>query len=329
MNAAKVFVGGLPKDSATEDDVRAHFSTFGEVAEVDMKYDAISGLSRGFCFVVFSDKAAAEACLSFKEHSMAGKWVEVKSAQPSGGPSLEPSKVFIGNLRTHGEDEVRALAEHFGNVTEIVIKVDPGTGEPKGFGFVTFDDPTSAAAFIENGGNNYIGEEQVNVQPISPKLKGKGKDKGKEKGTGGYGKQDPAYGKGGHDSYGKSCGYGQGGRDSGYGRDRYEPYSRGRGHDGYGRVGGSGHDDYSKYSGDGYGGYGKRGGYGDESNAYGSGGAYGAKSSVGDYRDRVTRSGGSYGRADGYGQERGYGTTGSYGKSDTYAKGSGKPWRSY
>mmetsp|Transcript_133183 Transcript_133183/g.371260 ORF Transcript_133183/g.371260 Transcript_133183/m.371260 type:complete len:923 (-) Transcript_133183:138-2906(-) len=76
---AKVFVGALPR-TATEAAVRAHFESFGPVEKVQMQL-AEDGTSKGFCFVVFRDLAAAEAVLGNYDHNtFEGQWIACKPA---------------------------------------------------------------------------------------------------------------------------------------------------------------------------------------------------------------------------------------------------------
>jgi len=49
-----VYVSGI-KDTLTEDDLRQYFSKFGNVENVDIAIDKISGQRRGFAFVAFED----------------------------------------------------------------------------------------------------------------------------------------------------------------------------------------------------------------------------------------------------------------------------------
>ena len=53
----RLFVGNLPYD-ATEEDIRAHFSTAGNVLNVFVPLDRETGRKRGFAFVEFNDNAA-------------------------------------------------------------------------------------------------------------------------------------------------------------------------------------------------------------------------------------------------------------------------------
>jgi len=76
----RIFVGGLPRD-ATEEKLRAHFSEYGRVVDVDLKYDH-DGAFRGFGFITFEDKAAAEFLVDHHGHSMfEGKAIHCKRAQ--------------------------------------------------------------------------------------------------------------------------------------------------------------------------------------------------------------------------------------------------------
>lgn len=83
----KVFVGGLPQDTTT-DDLKEHFGMYGSVADCVVMVDRRTNRSRGFGFVRFSNGpqgcAAAQAVLmNFPNHRLRGKWVEVKPATPA------------------------------------------------------------------------------------------------------------------------------------------------------------------------------------------------------------------------------------------------------
>jgi len=56
--ACRLYVGSLHYD-VTESDIRAIFSPFGAIAQVDMSFDANTGKSKGYCFVEFAGKHAA------------------------------------------------------------------------------------------------------------------------------------------------------------------------------------------------------------------------------------------------------------------------------
>lgn len=70
-NKKKIFVGNLPF-SMTQDAIQDLFSEFGEITEVSLITDRMTGRSKGFAFVVFAEEAAAQAAID----KMSGAKVE-------------------------------------------------------------------------------------------------------------------------------------------------------------------------------------------------------------------------------------------------------------
>ncbi len=55
-------------------------------------------------------------------------------------------KVFVGGLSWQTTaDTLRGYFQHFGELADTVLMVDKMTGQPRGFGFVTFADPAGMA----------------------------------------------------------------------------------------------------------------------------------------------------------------------------------------
>jgi hypothetical protein len=76
----KLAVLGLPWDT-TEETLRLHFSQYGAVEATDIMKDRLSGKSRGFGFVTFTDAAAAARALQV-DHTIDGRRCEAKVALP-------------------------------------------------------------------------------------------------------------------------------------------------------------------------------------------------------------------------------------------------------
>jgi len=85
----RLFVGNLPYD-ATEDDIRAHFSSAGNVLNVFVPLDRETGRKRGFAFVEFNDNAEAQEAIrlfnnqSFKGRPLAVNEARAKESRPPG-----------------------------------------------------------------------------------------------------------------------------------------------------------------------------------------------------------------------------------------------------
>ena len=76
-----IYVGNLPW-SATEEQVRNLFSTYGSVNSVNLVSDRETGRARGFGFVEMADADAAGAIQALDGTSMDGRNLRVNEAQP-------------------------------------------------------------------------------------------------------------------------------------------------------------------------------------------------------------------------------------------------------
>jgi len=77
-----IYVGNLPY-SVTDDDLRAAFTEFGEVASAKIIMDRYSGRSKGFGFVEMNnDSEAEEAIKSLDNSEMQGRNLRVNQAKP-------------------------------------------------------------------------------------------------------------------------------------------------------------------------------------------------------------------------------------------------------
>lgn len=83
---SKVFVGNLSFDT-TRDELQSLFAEVGEVVEVVLPTDRMSGRPRGFAFVQFaSDEQAAQAIQKFEGFALAGRNLRVNEATGERGP---------------------------------------------------------------------------------------------------------------------------------------------------------------------------------------------------------------------------------------------------
>jgi cold-inducible RNA-binding protein len=77
----RLFVGNLPYD-ATEEEIRSHFSTAGNVMNVFVPVDRETGRKRGFAFVEFQDSTEAqEAIRLFNSQPFKGRPLAVNEAR--------------------------------------------------------------------------------------------------------------------------------------------------------------------------------------------------------------------------------------------------------
>jgi cold-inducible RNA-binding protein len=78
----KLFVGNLSFQT-TEDELRSLFEQFGEVRDVHVATDRMTGRARGFAFVEMSDDEAAErAIAAVNGKEVGGRALNVNEARP-------------------------------------------------------------------------------------------------------------------------------------------------------------------------------------------------------------------------------------------------------
>lgn len=86
----RLFIGNLPY-SATEADLRAHFSPIAEPSHVVMPVDRETGRPRGFAFVEFQDRSLAEEVISkFNAQPFQGRNLAVSEARARDDRSPRP-----------------------------------------------------------------------------------------------------------------------------------------------------------------------------------------------------------------------------------------------
>ncbi|XP_010552352.1 PREDICTED: heterogeneous nuclear ribonucleoprotein 1 [Tarenaya hassleriana] len=84
------------------------------------------------------------------------------------GDGASPGKIFIGGLPKDATYAV--FNKHFGNygeITDSVIMRDRHSGQPRGFGFITYADPSVVDKVIED--NHIINGKQVEIKRTIPK----------------------------------------------------------------------------------------------------------------------------------------------------------------
>ena len=90
--SVRLFVGNLPYD-ASEEEIREHFSTVGNLSYVSIPLDRETGKKRGFAFVEFADaQQAQEAIQKLNNQPFKGRPLAVNEARaressprPAGG----------------------------------------------------------------------------------------------------------------------------------------------------------------------------------------------------------------------------------------------------
>ncbi|KAI3703952.1 hypothetical protein L1987_74151 [Smallanthus sonchifolius] len=97
------------------------------------------------------------------------------SKRPDFGDGASPGKIFIGGLAK--DTTIDTFVKYFGKygeLTDSVIMKDRQTGRPRGFGFVTYGDPSVVDTVIAE--THVINGKQVEIKRTIPKGSGESKD---------------------------------------------------------------------------------------------------------------------------------------------------------
>jgi len=85
--------------------------------------------------------------------------------QGEGSHERDDAKIFVGGLpKTCGEEAISEYFSTFGPIVKIDLKMDPATGQSRGFGFVTFEEAFSAQAALGQYESHQIEGKWVEVK---------------------------------------------------------------------------------------------------------------------------------------------------------------------
>jgi len=82
VQTSKIFVGGL-KEELSDEDIKTHFSQFGNITDAEIPFDKQHNKRKGFCFLIFEGADTAKKVIDNGKQTINGVQVDVKKAIPS------------------------------------------------------------------------------------------------------------------------------------------------------------------------------------------------------------------------------------------------------
>lgn len=182
-----LFIGNL---SWNVDDewLMNEFQEFGEITGARVITDRESGRSKGFGYVEFANSADAAAALEGKKGALIdGREANVDFSTPRDstapkeranqraqtyGDSKNPESdtLFVGNISFEATEDLigEAFGAH-GTVTSVRLPTDQESGNPKGFGYVSFSSTEDAKNAYENMMGVEIAGRPIRLDYAGPK----------------------------------------------------------------------------------------------------------------------------------------------------------------
>jgi RNA recognition motif-containing protein len=103
----KLFVGNLPF-SIKQEDLEGIFAEFGEIVEISLITDRMSGRSKGFAFVKYATEEAAQAAVDgMKDQKIGERDVIVNIARPRAPRENRSRGNFRGGRNNYRSDNRR------------------------------------------------------------------------------------------------------------------------------------------------------------------------------------------------------------------------------
>ncbi|KAI0970296.1 RNA-binding domain-containing protein [Xylaria arbuscula] len=151
LDGFTVFVSNITFD-ATETHLNEAFNKYGEILQTRIGRDG-RGLSRGFAFISFATKEAADQAIAEANDSF---WhgrrimVDYRKDSPTAKKPREPTNqptnsLYIGNIPYETSDaDLNKLFRSLHNCKDVRVAIDRNTGWPRGFAHADFADVESA-----------------------------------------------------------------------------------------------------------------------------------------------------------------------------------------
>jgi len=181
----KVFVKNLPF-TTTAGDLHKLFEHCGKVS-VEVVKNSHTSKSKGIAFLLFETEEAMELALKKDGELLGGRVMKVIKyyPRPHGenrrynrrrrNYGREPredevcfgypvnQQIYVGNIGDLDEANVHAIFLPFGEIAQVDIMRNKRTGEPKGYGFVIFQNPMAAKAALEMNGEEPVVGRKLKV----------------------------------------------------------------------------------------------------------------------------------------------------------------------
>lgn len=152
-----LIVNYLPQNM-TQEEIKALFSSIGQVDSCKLIKDKLSGQSLGYAFVNFARAEDADKSIAtLNGMRLQNKTIKVSLARPS-SDSIKNANLYVCGLpKEFTQADLEQMFQPFGVIISSKILTDPKTNVSKGVGFVRFDQRIEAETAINTLNNKIHG----------------------------------------------------------------------------------------------------------------------------------------------------------------------------
>lgn len=167
----KLFVHGLGWET-TSDRLCSFFAKYGELEECNVVAEKATGKSKGYGFVLFKHRSAAQKALRNPQKRIESRMTacQLASIGPTSNPhhfsssSAPPDnlarKIYVGNVNPDiSSSKLHAFFSKYGEIEEGPIGFDKNTGKSKGFALFVYKTVESAKKALEEPNKNFEGHQ--------------------------------------------------------------------------------------------------------------------------------------------------------------------------
>ncbi|KAH9296431.1 hypothetical protein KI387_040019, partial [Taxus chinensis] len=172
---------GIPWDVDTEG-LRDYMSKYGDLDDVIVMRDRLTGRSRGFGYATFASVEDAKKALA-TDHVLLGRTLEVKVATPKEEMKTPSKKITKGDMKPSSKKITRIFVarippsvteemfqkyfEEYGKIEDLYLPKEHGSRKHRGIGFITFESSESVDKIMSE--THALGGTTIAVDRATPK----------------------------------------------------------------------------------------------------------------------------------------------------------------
>ncbi|XP_050720151.1 poly(U)-binding-splicing factor half pint-like isoform X2 [Eriocheir sinensis] len=176
----RVYVGSISFE-LKEDTIRQAFVPFGPIKSINMSWDPVTQKHKGFAFVEYEMPEAAQLALEQMNGVMIGGR-NIKVGRPSNMPQAQTvideiteeanyyNRIYIASVHQDlSETDIKSVFEAFGKIKQCMLTPGSTPGKHKGYGFIEYENSTSAQEAIASMNLFDLGGQYLRVgKAITP-----------------------------------------------------------------------------------------------------------------------------------------------------------------